>query len=71
VEGAKWVGGIEGGLEGLRAQLVALLQSMGAGVTNTLESAAKNLYFMVESRRAMLEDEGKPRETNNEAPKAD
>ena len=71
VEGAKWVGGIEGGLEGLRAQLVVLLQSMGAGVTNTLESAAKNLYFMVESRRAMLEDEGKPRETNNEAPKAD
>lgn len=70
VEGARWVGGIEGGLEGLRAQLVAMLQSMGAGVTNTLESAAKNLYFTVESRRTMLEDEGKPADTKDEAPKA-
>jgi large subunit ribosomal protein L10 len=71
VEGAKWVGGIEGGLEGLRGQLVAMLQSMGAGVTNTLESAAKNLYFTVESRRTMLEDEGKPGETKDEAHKAE
>jgi large subunit ribosomal protein L10 len=59
VEGAKWVGSIEGGLEGLRGQLVAMLQSIGAGVTNTLESAGKNLYFTVESRRTMLEDEAK------------
>jgi large subunit ribosomal protein L10 len=71
VEGAKWVGGIEGGLEGLRGQLVAMLQSMGAGVTNALESAAKNLYFTVESRRTMLEDEGKPGETKDEAHKAE
>jgi large subunit ribosomal protein L10 len=71
VEGARWVGGIEGGLEGLRAQLVALLQSMGAGVTNTLESAAKNLYFTVESRRTMLEEEEKPTETKDETPKAE
>jgi large subunit ribosomal protein L10 len=61
------VGGIEGGLDGLRAQLVYLLQSMGAGVTNTLESAAKNLYFTMESRRTMLEEEGKP--AVEEAPK--
>jgi large subunit ribosomal protein L10 len=59
VEGVKWVGSIEGGLEGLRGQLVAMLQGIGAGVTNTLESAAKNLYFTVESRRTMLEDEAK------------
>jgi ribosomal protein L10 len=59
VEGTKWVGSIEGGLEGLRGQLVAMLQSIGAGVTNTLESAGKNLYFTVESRRTMLEDEAK------------
>jgi large subunit ribosomal protein L10 len=67
VEGARLVGGIEGGLDGLRAQLVYLLQSMGAGVTNTLESAAKNLYFTMESRRTMLEEEGKP--AVEEAPK--
>ncbi|TVY39532.1 54S ribosomal protein L11, mitochondrial [Lachnellula occidentalis] len=59
VEGTKWVGGIDGGLAGLQGQLVAMLQSVGAGVTNTLESAGKSLYFTVEGRRIMLEDEEK------------
>jgi large subunit ribosomal protein L10 len=73
VDGAKWVGTIEGGLEGLRGQLVAMLQSIGAGVTNTLESAGKNLYFTVESRRTMLEDEekGVSGESSKEEPKAE
>lgn len=71
VDGTKWVGGIEGGLEGLRAQLVALLQIMGASLTNTLESAAKNLYFTVESRRTMLEEEGMPGESQSEVPKGE
>jgi hypothetical protein len=34
-----------------------MLQGLGAGITNTLESAGKNLYFTVGSRRTMLEDE--------------
>lgn len=59
MDGAKWVGSIEGGLTGLRAQLVAMLQGVGAGVTNTLESAGKSLYVTVEGRRGMLEDEEK------------
>ncbi|KUJ07955.1 uncharacterized protein LY89DRAFT_564655, partial [Mollisia scopiformis] len=59
VDGAKWVGKIEGGLDGLRAQLVAMLQGAGAGITNTLESAGRSLYFTVEGRRTMLEDEAK------------
>lgn len=59
VDGTKWVGSIDGGLDGLRAQLVGLLQGIGAGVTNTLESAGRSLYFTVEGRRTMLEDEGK------------
>lgn len=59
VEGTKWVGGIEGGMDGLRGQLVAILSSVGAGVTNTLESAGRSLYFTVEGRRGMLEDEAK------------
>jgi large subunit ribosomal protein L10 len=61
-EGAKWIGTIEGGLDGLRAQLVHLLQSVPVSVTNTLESAAKNLYFTMESRKTQLEDESKPKE---------
>lgn len=59
VEGTKWVGGIEGGLEGLRGQLVAMLQGFGGSLTSTLESAGKSLYFTVEGRRTMLEDEEK------------
>ncbi|KAK0104752.1 hypothetical protein ONS95_005022 [Cadophora gregata] len=59
VDGTKWVGSIEGGLEGLQAQLVSMLQGFGAGLTNTLESAGKSLYFTVEGRRTMLEDKEK------------
>ncbi|PBP18662.1 hypothetical protein BUE80_DR010521 [Diplocarpon rosae] len=59
VEGTKWVGGIEGGLEGLQAQLVSMLRAFGAGLTNTLESAGKSLYFTIEGRRSMLDDEEK------------
>ena len=59
VEGTKWVGGIEGGLDGLRGQLVAMLSGIGAGITNTLESAGRSLYFTVEGRKGMLEDEQK------------
>lgn len=73
VDGARWVGTIEGGLEGLRGQLVAMLQSIGGGLTSTLEGAGKSLYFTVESRRTMLEDEveGPLKETSKEEPKAE
>ncbi|TDZ39214.1 54S ribosomal protein L11 [Colletotrichum spinosum] len=59
VEGVKWVGGIEGGLDGLRAQLVYLLQSAGLGLTNALEAGSKSLWLTLEGRKTMLEDEGK------------
>ncbi|GAB7348637.1 hypothetical protein MBLNU459_g7009t1 [Dothideomycetes sp. NU459] len=58
-DGTRWVGSIEGGLDGLRGQLVAMLQSVGAGLTTTLEGAGKSLYLTMESRRTMLEDEQK------------
>ena len=63
MEGARWVGGIEGGIDGLRAQLVAMLQGVGAGITSTLEAAGRSLYVTVESRRIMLEEEQKKDET--------
>jgi large subunit ribosomal protein L10 len=56
MEGARWVGGIEGGIDGLRGQLVAMLQGIGAGVTSTLEAAGRSLYCTVEGRRGMLEE---------------
>ena len=61
LEGARWVGGIEGGIDGLRGQLVAMLQGVGAGITNTLEAASRSLYVTVEGRRGMLEEEDKGR----------
>lgn len=55
VEGTRWVGGIEGGIGGLRSQLVYMLQSVSAGLTNTLEGASKSLYVTMESRRLDME----------------
>ena len=57
LDGTRRVGGIEGGLDGLRGQLIALLQSVGAGVTGVLEGASRSLYFTVEGRRMALEEE--------------
>lgn len=66
LEGTKWVGGIQGGLDGLRAHLVAMLQGFGAGITNALEGAGRSLYFTMESRKIQMEDEGKPKEEKEE-----
>jgi large subunit ribosomal protein L10 len=59
MEGARWVGGIQGGIDGLRGQLVAMLQGISAGITNTLEAASRSLYVTVEGRRGMLEEQEK------------
>jgi ribosomal protein L10 len=55
--GVNWVGGIEGGLEGLRAQLVAILQGAGLGITNALEGNSRNLWLALEGRKGQLEEE--------------
>lgn len=67
-DGVRWVGGIEGGMEGLRAHLVGMLAGVGAGVTGLLEGTSRSLYFTLEGRRGMLEDEVKrpPEEKNVE-----
>ncbi|OQE24495.1 hypothetical protein PENSTE_c007G00556 [Penicillium steckii] len=59
IDQTKWVGSIEGGMDGLRSQLVQSLQSMGSSLTSTLDGAGKSLYFTLESRRSVLEDEQK------------
>ncbi|EUC50159.1 hypothetical protein COCMIDRAFT_32493 [Bipolaris oryzae ATCC 44560] len=66
VEGAKWVGGIGGGLDGLRAQLVHMLQGIGGSLTNALEGASKSLYFTVEARRMDMEEKQKGPEEKKE-----
>ncbi|KAK1824852.1 hypothetical protein LTR12_000647 [Friedmanniomyces endolithicus] len=59
VAGTRWVGGIKGGMEGLRAQLVGMLSGVGAQVTTVLEAAGRTLWVTVEGRRGMLEEEEK------------
>ena len=56
MEGARWVGSIEGGMGGLRAQLVSLLQMAGVSVSQTLEAAGKTLWMTVEGRRKDMEE---------------
>lgn len=63
----KWIGSIEGGMDGLRCQLVRALGSMGAGITNALEGAGKSLYLTLESRRSVLEEEQKGPESKSES----
>ncbi|KAI1430405.1 hypothetical protein F5Y12DRAFT_21954 [Xylaria sp. FL1777] len=56
-EGVKWVGGIEGGFDGLRAQVVSLLHHAGLGLTTALEGHSKGLWLALEGRRTQLEEE--------------
>ncbi|QDS74586.1 hypothetical protein FKW77_008306 [Venturia effusa] len=67
LDGARWIGGIEGGKTSLQAQVVAVLQSFGANLSHTLEAASKSLWFTLEGRKGMLEDEAKPKEEPKEA----
>ena len=67
VDQTKWIGSIEGGMDGLRSQLVMALQSMGSSVTNTLEGAGKSLYFTLESRKNVLEEQKGPEEGKSDS----
>ncbi|CEI66735.1 hypothetical protein FVEN_g12504 [Fusarium venenatum] len=64
--GINWVGGIEGGLDGLRAQLVAMLQGAGLGITSTLEGGSRSLWLALEGRKGQLEDEAKGDQKNGD-----
>ncbi|KAJ1334221.1 large subunit ribosomal protein L10 [Microdochium nivale] len=55
--GVKWVGGIDGGLDTLRAQLVHMLQTAGMGLTTALEGHSKGLWLTLESRRTQMDEE--------------
>ncbi|KAI0489942.1 hypothetical protein F4859DRAFT_173561 [Xylaria cf. heliscus] len=63
----KWVGGIEGGLDGLRSHLVSLLQNAGLGLTTALEGHGKGLWLALEGRRTQLEEEANGGKKDGEA----
>ncbi|KAH6662447.1 hypothetical protein F5X68DRAFT_218583 [Plectosphaerella plurivora] len=73
-DGIKWVGSIENGMEGLRAQLVSMLQGAGLGLTSTLEAGSKSLWLALEGRKVQMEEElgggKKEGEAEGEAPAA-
>ena len=69
MEGTRWVGSIDGGIDGLRAQLVGMLQGFGAGVVQVLESGSRAVWWTMEGRRKMLEEEEKPQEQAKEEEK--
>lgn len=72
IDQTKWVGSIEGGIDGLRSQLVMALQSMGSSLTNALDGAGKSLYFTLENRKSVLEEEQKgPEEGQDGGQKSD
>ena len=62
MEGTRWVGSIDGGMDGLRAQLVGMLQGFGTGVVQVLESGSRAVWWTMEGRRKMLEEEQVPKE---------
>ncbi|KAI9722753.1 MAG: hypothetical protein M1828_004449 [Chrysothrix sp. TS-e1954] len=58
-DGVRWVGGLSGGVDGLRGQLVGVLQGVGMSLTGGLEGVGGGLWGVVESRRRMMvEEEG-------------
>ncbi|KAK6858361.1 hypothetical protein PG995_006060 [Apiospora arundinis] len=69
-QGVRWVGGIDGGLEGLRSQLVHMLQSAGLGLTTALEGHSKGLWLALESRRTQLDEEQNPKKKEEEGGEA-
>ncbi|PSK37491.1 hypothetical protein B9Z65_2233 [Elsinoe australis] len=70
-EGVKWVGGIEGGLAGLRAQLVGMLSSAGVGLVSALEGAGRSLWLTVEGRRMDMDENENPKQEGKEEGKAE
>lgn len=57
MEGVKYVAGLasRGGLEGLRGEVVALLQGAGMGLVGSLESVGMGVWGTLESRRMDME----------------
>ena len=56
--GVRRVGGLKD-MEGLRAELVAVLGSAGVGLVQGLEGAGKSLWLTMEGRRIGMEEEEK------------
>ncbi|PHH61653.1 hypothetical protein CDD81_8064 [Ophiocordyceps australis] len=60
--GVGWVGSITGGMDGLHAQLVGILQGAGLSVTAALEGGSKSLWLALEGRKSQLEEQSKEEE---------
>ncbi|PFH57830.1 hypothetical protein XA68_14523 [Ophiocordyceps unilateralis] len=66
--GVDWVAGLEGGLDGLRSQLLRLLQGAGLGLTTALESGGRSIWLALEGRKDQLD---KQKHASSEAVEAE
>ena len=71
VERLKSIGGFakRGGLEGLRGEIVAVLQGVGMGLVGGLEGVGMGVYGTLEGRRRSLEEESGGSSREQEADK--
>ncbi|KAG6018444.1 hypothetical protein E4U43_008382 [Claviceps pusilla] len=57
--GLNWVGSINGGMDGLRSQLVCLLQGAGLDLATSLERGGRSLWLALEGRKFQLDSQNK------------
>ncbi|KAG5925444.1 hypothetical protein E4U42_004283 [Claviceps africana] len=57
--GLHWVGSINGGMEGLRSQLVGILQGAGLEIAMSLERGSRSLWLALDGRRFQLDNQDK------------
>ncbi|KAG6016215.1 hypothetical protein E4U54_002018 [Claviceps lovelessii] len=57
--GINWVGSINGGMDGLRSQLVRLLQGAGLDLATSLERGGRSLWLALEGRKFQLDSQNK------------
>ncbi|KAG5949190.1 hypothetical protein E4U53_005997 [Claviceps sorghi] len=57
--GVNWVGSINGGMDGLRSQLVGLLQRSGLELALSLEGSSRSLWLALDGRRIQLDKQDK------------
>ena len=65
-DNVRWIGGLaaRGGLEGLRGEVVALLQGVGMGLVGGLQGVGTSIWGTLESRRHVMEEESKESKTD-------
>lgn len=68
-QGIRWVAGINGGLDAMRAQIVHMLQAAGMNLMKTIQAPGSNLWLTLETQRSILEEKADGNEGKEEGKK--